>query len=148
MLIESQDLKAALLMELGRVKDIAGRVGQNKVAVAHVESKRQILETLLVFVGNAEKKGVFDMDKFKLGLNETVKLDDLVGSHSQVEPAIIEEAKALKPGEARPIDPSRIKWPSFSNRVYTMRKEGKLPANVKPLKRGDKFFLVKLKEGK
>lgn len=143
MLIESNELKRTLISIKEQLIFNVDKARKNKVKDTFL-SNIGIIETILIWLSNTEKQGVIDMETLKLSVGKTIKLSDIAAeSRSKIDPAIIEEAKALRPGEAVQMNAQSVKWTYFANRVYTLRKEGKLPKEVKPLKRRDSFYLTK-----
>lgn len=145
MLVDTKEIKT-ILYELKQQAFVQlDRTSNNKVKNA-IEARITVLDTLFIWLDQSEKKGEIDMESLQLGLGKVVKLDDIKSaSRSKIDPAIIAIAKKLDPGDAEPIDPTKIKWPHFANRVYVLKKEGLVPENVKPLKRGENFYLAKFK---
>lgn len=146
MQLESDELIETLVSIKDNLYQQLDRAMHNRVK-ALLEARIEIVETILIWLNKTKKEGEVHMEMLKIGLGKTVKLSDIKASRSKVDPAIIAEAAQLKAvGEARAIDPAAIKWTYFANRVYALRKDGKLDKSIKPLKQGASFYLVKVDE--
>jgi len=146
--IEIKAFKRELIVLLDEARNKGKTIGNVPVAQAYINAKISVLETLLIFINNTEKRGSVDMRELKdsLTVGETIALDELMKNRRGgiLEPKLIEEASKLQPGQARLVNAEVMLYGHFSTLVGEMRKNGKLPEDVKPWKRGEKFYLVRL----
>ena len=140
-------LKEALIEALTEARATKLHMPNKPIAQAYINSKIEVLESMVVFLDKSIKEGEIDMKKLKTEIKTigSGSLEDLMIATrgGQVEPRLLEIAKGLKPNTYEAIDPQTISWAHFSGRVYAMRKRGQLGEDYLPVKRGDKFFLVR-----
>jgi len=144
--IESAELRKVYLEALKAAKDRLKTVGENALAVARLDSQITVLETLLLWVTDAEKREIVDMEKVTRNLvAQVVKLTDVTprARQSEIEDSILETPRRLQKGDAALIDPNTIKFGHFSSKVYALKKKGTLPPDIVVMKRKDKFYLAK-----
>lgn len=150
MVDDLNELRMTLITELQEAREFAKQVSPKPTAQAYANAKVEILERLVILLHKAKQEGTLDMEKLKTEIKagDKIALNELmvVKRGGKVEPKIKELATTLKPGEALPIDSSTISWAHFSGRVYSMRQKGMLSKDYAPLKRQDKFFLVRYTE--
>lgn len=142
MQIESSELRRTLISIKEQILNTLDRAKQDKVKSVLI-ANISVVESILIWLSNAEKKGEANMEALKIGLGKTVKLSDITVVRSKLDAAIIEEASFLKEmGDARPIDPTAVNVPYFVNRVYVLSREGRIDKNTVPVRMGDKLYIA------
>lgn len=134
-------LKVFLQEHLTEARRIFNTPGAKKPVTDRYDVIIQVLEMVLVAIHKIEK-GETDMEGIKLGLGKIGKIEEIPVTKKGIDAAIIEFSKTIPPGHQDKVDPSAVKWISFRNRVYTLRKTGELPKNFKPLRVGEDYYLV------
>ena len=148
--IESHDLKQALIEIKERMSLMLDRSTKNKVRDIFI-SNISVIESILIWINNSEKQGAINMEELNIGVGKTVKLSDIIEIQSNVDRAIMKEAKHLEGAElgtGREIDPKMVNVTYFYNRVYTLAKQGKIPADAKPMKTRSGKLYIMLKKSK
>ncbi len=143
MQIESIELKRTLIKQKEAILQMLDRSPKNKVKEI-LDSNISLIESFLIWISNSEKTGEVNMDNLKLG--EIVRWEPKQRRGS-IDPSIIQDSKQLKKNfDAIKITSSTVKWTSLVNRVYALRKDGKIPNNIVPRKNEEGQFLVYLEE--
>lgn len=135
---------------LTEARETATRATNSSVR-AVLESNVALLERIAMFISKSIKEGEINMEKARSEikvLDEGI-IEEMGRAHreSPVTSKIIEMAKELKQGRYKEVDPKGIDPTHFSTRVYNLRQQGVIPADVKPKnnvngKQG--LFLVRL----
>lgn len=118
------------------------------LAEAHFSAMLKVVSIVLMFLEDTEKqKGESDMKKLSDSLSvEIIKISDIphTKKESHWQPLVLEEAKALKQGEAKVIDPKVITYGHLNSIVAKLKKDKELDDSIKLIKRGEKYFLAKV----
>lgn len=139
------ELKDALIEALQDARERSKKIPERFQAPIIAEIR--VLEMMVVILDKSIKEGAIDMNKIKTEIKtiRTGSIDELMVATrgGKVEPKILEYAGSLKPGQFQEIDPETISWAHFSGRVYALRQRGQLDNEILPVKRGEKFYLVR-----
>lgn len=131
MLIETKQLKDALIAIKDDLNISIDRTSKNKVKdilIANIS----MLERILIQLNKWEQKGEINMEALKLGELTTWAPKPRSGSIDEV---IIEGAKKLKKNlDALPITVTTVQLTSVQNKVYQLRREGKISDHIVPRK--------------
>ncbi len=137
------DLKNTLVDLLKEARERLKTVGENPYSNAEIK----ILETLVIFMVRAIEKGDMDMQKLKTEIRVVSEgsLDELLSNRKggKVTPQLIEVAKSLAPGKFKEIDSKGISYAFFSGLTHDLRIKGILDTEIRPMKKGQSFFLVR-----
>ena len=144
MYLDSQPLKLAILYYLTKARDVDRLPGIHKLVRAKYDGIIQALEVVSAEIVKSEKTGELNMDSFKIGLEGVLDLETIQTKRKpSIDDALIQLAPLVKSGKAKPINSDLVRWSTFHNRVYTLRKEGKLPKTFRPLKDEEgRFYLA------
>lgn len=129
MLIDSKELVKALYTQKQQVLLLLDKAKHNKVRYA-LEARLTDLDIIFKWLDASEKQGEIDMESLKLG--ELVKWEPRMAKEG-MDAKIIEDSKALKKNfDAIKVTVENVNWNTLQNRVYELRRENRLPANIVP----------------
>ena len=152
-----QELKVVMLEGLDALRSKKESVGDSPVGRAYVNSKMEVLETVLTFIHQRELKED-SMDKLKKSIvASVVSIEDIPqrNRHSDLTDMVLQAVELLdqksnemrrsgKPAPALEIDGKSIKFPHLCSKIYRMKAQGKLADTYTVRKSGEKFYLVKV----
>lgn len=146
--IKIKDLRNALLPIAEEARNKLNNPRVSTLAEAHFSAMLKVVSIMLMFLEDTEKqKGESDMKKLSDSLSvEIIKISDIphTKKESHWQPLVLEEAKALKQGEAKVIDPKVITYGHLNSIVAKLKKDKELDQSIKLIKRGEKYFLAKV----
>lgn len=153
-----KEFKDILVEVLEKVREQA-KQNSNPMVQARCNAKWELIDLLMLFLSKKET----DMQKLKSDLiRQIISLDDLdpIRKQSEIEEKILEGVAALTQAmdDNKELQRVGVSLPSesvvdkmngghFSNKISTMRTDGKIPNDITTKKRGEKYFLVKLPKG-
>lgn len=143
-----EDFRDFILEALSVQRTASTKHSGNAVAQAFYNGRIGTLEQFYGFI-NRSLKDTEDMtmEKVKLEFGEMVDLSKIEKKdrvkEDSMQARIIKEAENVKPGKARVVK-TDVKWGSFSNAVYKLVRQGKLPEGYVPIedKHGKQYLAL------
>lgn len=131
MLVDTKDIKEVFYKIKHDAVSHIDKVIKNQVRYA-IDARIAICDIVLVWIDKSEKQGVLDMEALKLGELTTWTPQSRKGT---IDDSIIQDSKALKKNfDAIKVKVGTVNMTTFTNRVYQLRKEGKISDNIVPRK--------------
>ncbi len=107
----------------------------------------QTLDKLMLSLHEIEKQGEFNMEKFKFLAIDQIGEIELRQESAETEQLVKEinaVAMKLKPGQGVPLTIGANT--AIYNKLWELKKLGRIPDEVAPAKRGDKLYLLRVSE--
>jgi hypothetical protein len=140
-------VKEVILELLTEARELSKNLSEQPKAQMFVNAKIEILQAISFSFHKLIKEEVFDMGRMKSEIKviSKGKIEELMISKrgGTVEPRILEEAKNLQPGDFAEFDSTGITYSNFDQRVRSLVKSGSLDPSFRPVKRGNRIFLVR-----